>query len=257
MSTCTLGQRFAFYMAALCLVPSGRAETIPVRYKQGSMHGFVVLKTLEGSALATGEITQIVQGSRVTSRMVLHFRDGSLDDDSTVFTQSRVFHLVSSHHIQRGPFFPQPMDMLIETATGQITSRAEDGTKTVEHMDLPPDVSNGLPPNLLLNVLPSTPETKITYVVVGKKPRLITLSIKPVGKLPFNVGGLKRSATDFSLHIELGGLSGVVAPLVGKQPPDVHIWIGDGTPPAFVKEEGQIYENSPILRIEQAAPAFH
>ena len=25
-----------------------------------------------------------------------------------------------------------------------------------EHLELPPDVSNGLPPNLLLNILPST-----------------------------------------------------------------------------------------------------
>jgi hypothetical protein len=79
------------------------------------------------------------------------------------------------------------MDFLINAATGEITNRTKDGKVTVEHMDLPSDVSNGLPPNLLLNISPSTPETKISYVVPGTKLRLIHISIKPTGVLPFSV----------------------------------------------------------------------
>lgn len=236
------------------LVVSAHSETIPVRYRQGSSHGFVALKTLDGVPVATGEITQTVQGDLVTSRFILHFRDGSVDDDRTVFTQRGTFRLVSDHHVQRGPFFPKPMDMLIETATGQITSRTPDGKIVQEHLDLPPDVSNGLPPNLIMNILPSTSETKIAYVAPGTKPRLIHLSIKPTDTLSFNVGSLRRKATDFTIHIELGGITGVVAPMIGKEPRDTHLWLQPGKPPAFIREEGQLYEGGPVLRMEQVSP---
>ncbi len=232
------------------------AEPIHVRYPQGSTHGFLTLQTVDGTSIATGEVTQTVRGDVVTSKLVFRFRDGSVDEDNTVFTQRGTFRLVRDHHIQHGPSFPKPIDILIDATTGQITSKAEDGKGTVEHLDLPPDVSNGLPPNLLLNILPSTPETKISYVAPGTKPRLIHLSIKPTGTLPFRVGGMRRTAADFTIHVELGGFTGVVAPLIGKQPADSHIWIMAGVPPAFVREEGQMYEGGPIWRIEQIGPGF-
>lgn len=246
----------AIFLLTLCSVLSGNAEPIPVRYAQGSSHGFLALRTLEGSSIATGESTQTVHGDRVTSRLIFRFRDGSIDDDVTIFTQRQVFRLVSDHHIQRGPSFPKPIDFLIEMPSGELTFRSEDGTVTKEHLDIPPDVSNGLPPNLLLSILPSTPETKVSYVAPGKKARLVQISIKPTGTLPFTIGGWSRKATDFTLHVELGGVAGVVAPLVGKEPANYHIWLQSGTPPAFIREEGPLYEGGPIWRIEQVTPKF-
>ena len=35
------------------------------------------------------------------------------------------------------------------------------------------------------------------------------------------------------LKVDIGGLSGLVAPLVGKQPPDSHVWILDGDVPGL------------------------
>jgi hypothetical protein len=232
------------------------AEPIQVRYRLGSTHGFIALKTMEGKSIATGEVTQTVRGDEVSSKLIFRFRDGSVDEDDTVFTQRGTFRLIRDHHVQHGPSFPKPMDVLIDAVTGQITSRSEDGKVTQEHMDLPPDVSNGLPPNLLLNILPSTPETKISYVAPGAKPRLIHLSIKPSGTLHFRAGSLRRTATDFTLHVELGGITGVVAPLIGKAPADYHIWIMPGAPPSFIREEGQLYEGGPIWRMEQISPSF-
>ena len=237
-------------LSIVSLPTLAHAEPIPVRFAQGSSHGYLALRTLEGKLIATGEVAQTVRGDQVTSRLIFYFKDGSVDDDLTVFTQRGVFRLISDHHIQRGPSFPKPIDLLIDGVTGQLTSKTEDGKVNEQHMDLPADVSNGLPPNLLLNILPSTAETKISYVAPGTKPRLIHLSIKPTGTLPFTVGGLKRKATDYTIHVELGGVAGVVAPLVGKQPTDYHIWIQAGKPPAFVREEGALYEGGPIWRIE-------
>jgi hypothetical protein len=248
----SLASSFAVALLALNLY----ADPVPVRHPQGSAHGFVVLKTLEGKRLATGDMTQIVQGDRVISRLLFRFRDGSVDDDTTVFTQRGVFRLISDHHIQRGPSFPKPMDLFINARTGQITSRSKDGIIRHDHLDLPPDVANGLPPNLLMNIDPSMPETKLSFVAPTNKPRLIHVSIKPTGKVPFTIGGSPRQAIDYALHVELGGLTGMIAPLVGKQPPDFHIWILGGTSPAFIREEGQLYEGGPIWRIEQISPTF-
>ena len=249
---------------ALCLAsftgltaPSSlMAEPIPVRYVQGSSHGFVALKTLDGVTIATGESTQTVRRGQVTSRLIFHFKDGSVDDDVTVFTQQGVFRLISDHHIQRGPSFPKPIDFLIDMTTGDLTFKSEDGTISKEHMDLPPDVSNGLPPNLLLNIPSGTPETKIAYIAPGKKARVIHLSIKPTGTQSFRVGAFRRKATDFTIHVELGGVAGVIAPIVGKQPSDYHFWLQDGVPPVFVREEGPLYEGGPIWRLEQISPSF-
>jgi hypothetical protein len=152
------------FLLALLLRATLYADPVPVRHPQGSAHGFVVLKTLQGTRIAIGDMTQIVHGDRVTSRVIFRFRDGSIDDDTTVFSQRGVFRLITDHHIQHGPSFPKLMDVLINAVTGQITSRSKDGKLKQDHLDLPPDVSNGLPPNLLMNILPSTPETKLSFV---------------------------------------------------------------------------------------------
>ena len=151
-------------------------------------------------------MTQVVNGDRVTSRLVFRFRDGSVDEETTVFTQRGVFRLISDHHIQHGPSFPKPVDVLINALTGQITSRGKDGTATQEHLDLPADVSNGLPPNLLMNLLPSTPETKLSFVAPTAKPRLIHVTIKPAGEIPFTIGGTHRKAVDYVVHVNSAAL---------------------------------------------------
>jgi hypothetical protein len=251
-----LSARFSGLLPVALLGVSLHADPVPVRHPQGSAHGFVALKTLEGKRLATGDMTQIVHGDRVTSRLLFRFRDGSIDDDTTIFSQRGVFRLISDHHIQRGPSFPKPMDLFIDARAGRITSRSKDGTIRHEHLDLPPDVANGLPPNLLMNIDPSAPETKLSFVAPTDKPRLIHVSIKPAGEVPFTIGGTPRRAIDYVLHVELGGVTGLLAPLVGKQPPDFHIWILGGTSPAFIREEGQLYEGGPLWRIEQISPTF-
>jgi hypothetical protein len=37
--------------------------------------------------------------------MVFHFKDGSLFDETVVFTQQRVFTMKTYHLVQRGPAF--------------------------------------------------------------------------------------------------------------------------------------------------------
>ena len=77
------------------------------------------------------------------------------------------------------------------------------------------------------------------------EPRLVKLSIVPQGEDKFSVVGAAYKATLFVLKAELGGLTGVIAPLIGKQPPDTKVWVVASGTPAFVKAE-QYVADAPL-----------
>jgi hypothetical protein len=66
--------------------PSAQAEVIPVRHVEGTIHGFLELRSEDGRVLASGDIVQVVHGDRVTSHTLFNFKDGSIDDETTVFS---------------------------------------------------------------------------------------------------------------------------------------------------------------------------
>jgi hypothetical protein len=70
----------------LLFLQPATAEQVRVRYAEGLVHGFLVLRDLDGTTLAHGDLIQTTRGTRVVSRLVFHFRDGSLHDETTVFT---------------------------------------------------------------------------------------------------------------------------------------------------------------------------
>ena len=148
---------WSFIALLICaLQPGAPAEPIPVRHIEGTVHGFLALRSKEGRVLAVGDLFQVVRGDRVTARLLFRFKDGSVDDETTVFSQRGNFQLITNHHIQKGPSFPQPMDLSIDVPTGQITVRStgKDGKEEVksEHLDLPPDVVNGLILSIAKNI---------------------------------------------------------------------------------------------------------
>lgn len=249
--------------ALLCaaLFQSGAlGEAVQVRHVEGTVHGFLVLRTEDGHAIAAGDLIQVIHGDRVTSRLVFRFTDGSVDDETTVFSQRGTFQLITDHHVQKGPSFPQPMDMWIDARKGEVRVRVvgKGGKEevTTEHMDMPPDLANGMVLSLMRNIQATMREAKVSMIVATPKPRLVKLAISPQGEEPFSVAGSPRKATNFLVKMELGGVTGLVAPLIGKKPPDIHIWIIGGTAPAFVKEEGPFYEGGPIWNIQLTSPVW-
>jgi hypothetical protein len=232
------------------------AEEIAVTHPQGAAHGFVEVTTLEGTRIGVGDMMQKLHGDVVTSRLFIKFLDGSIDEETTVYSQRRVLHLISDHHVQRGPSFPKSLDATIDTASGQVTSTDPSGNVTRSHLDMPADVYNGLASGILMNISPAKPETKIAIVVASDKPRIVHLSMKNAGEAPFKMGGLARQAIDYVVHVEIGGVDGVVAPLVGKEPLDYHVLILNGGDPAFIRERGQLYEGGPVWCIQQISATF-
>jgi hypothetical protein len=144
-------------------------------------------------------------------------------------------------------------DIVIDCLKNEITIHASDKGKekdSIQHMDLPEDLADGIILTLLRNISPSTSETKVSMLTTSSKPRLIKLSITPKGERSFTAGGTTHKACDFTIHAEIGGVAGVVAPVIGKQPPDTHIWMSIGTIPTFVRFEGPLYDGGPILRAD-------
>jgi hypothetical protein len=60
----------------------------------------------------------------------------------------------------------------------------------------------------------------------------------------------------YEIKIELGGIAGLIAPLIDKQPPNVQIWIIGGVAPAFVREEGPLYQGGPTWTIQLTSPVW-
>ncbi len=256
-----LVQSARFWPLALLLTCGAvSAEPIAVRHIEGTVRGFLVLRTLGGATLATGDLAQVVHGDRITSRKVFRFKDGSIDDETTIYSQRAVFRLISDHHVQKGPSFPHPMDLSIDASTGQVTVRSidKDGKKqvTTGHFDLPTDLANGLMSTLLKNIPRDVPETKVSLVAATPKPRLVKLAISPGGEEPFSVAGSRRRAMRYVVKVEIGGVAGVVAPLVGKQPPDTEVWILGGEAPAFLRSQGPTHDSGPIWSIELTSPVW-
>ena len=246
--------------AALVIPTMSLGDQVRVRHTEGLVHGFLALRTVEGTPLADGDLLQTARGTQVTSRLVFHFKDGSLHDETAVFSQRQLFRLVSDHLVQRGPSFPQPIDMTIDALKGQVTVRYTDdrGQAKVEseHLNLPTDLANGLILTMLKNADPTAPPKSVGYIAATPKPRLVKLEISAAGEEPFATGGASRKAWHYVLKVDIGGLSGVIAPLLGKQPPDSHVWILPGEAPAFVKSEQPLYNGGPVWRIELVSPVW-
>jgi len=233
------------------------ADMIPVRHTEGLIHGFLLVLTFEGKALADGQMTQDAQGDRVTNHLIFRFKDGSIYEDTTVFSQRGTFRLLSDHLILRGPSFKQPVDTSINASTGQVKVRyTEDKGKEkviAQRMELPPDVANGLLFTLMKDIKPSAPRTTVSMVATTPKPRLVKLAILPQGKEPFTIGSFHHKAMHYVVKVEIGGVTGFLARLMGKQPADTHVWVLGGEAPAFVKAEGPLYVGGPIWRIQLAS----
>src|SRR5207249_5807682 len=117
------------------------------------------------------------------SRMVFRFKDGSVLDETVVFTQQRVLTMQSYHLVQRGPTFTEDIEISLEHATGKYrvkTKARKDGREEVLDgtLELPPDVYNGLVLTDVKNLPKGTSET-LHHVAFTPTPRLIQPALPP------------------------------------------------------------------------------
>jgi len=247
-------------MISLSLRSPLAAAPVPVRFAEGSLHGFLVLSTPEGVLIASGDLLQARRDGEVGSRLVFHFKDGSVFDETVVFTQRDVFTLQSYHLVQRGPVFPEDTEISLERASGKYhvkTRDRKDGREKVRDgtLDLPPDTYNGMVLTVVKNLSGEAGET-VHMVAFTPAPKLIKLKLVPADEQKILVGGSEKTATHYVLKPILGTWLKLFASLLGRIPPDNHAWIVTADVPAFVKFEGPLYMNGPVWRIELTSPRW-
>jgi hypothetical protein len=233
------------------------AAPVTVRFPENAAHGFLILRSEGGETLAAGELLQVPHGDGVESRLVFRFKDGSLYDETVTFSQRKVFRLLAYRLIQRGPSYPRTTEVSFDRQTGRYRARTGDsGADSADGtLDLPEDVHNGMTGMLVKNLAPGASAAG-HLLVFTPKPRLLKTEFHPEGEDRFFVGDVAHMATRYLVTMKIGGLTGVLARWLGKDPPDGRYWISTGPAPAFVKFRGAMYAKGPRWRIELGTPRW-
>jgi hypothetical protein len=239
----------------LAVSTAASAEPIAVQTPEAPIYGVLSLSAVNGAVLAHGELVQTLTRDGVQSRLTFRFRDGSLYDEVTTFTQAKVFRVVAYRLVQRGPAFPHAMEAQFDRASGRynVRSRERDAQRdeTAEgSLELPEDVSNGMISILLKNLRGGSGGGHM--VAFTPKPRLLRMELLPDGEESFYVGSAARSASRYLVKLDLPGLIGLVATVVGKEPPSLRYWVSLRPVPAFLKVEAPFFLNGPIWRVEMS-----
>ena len=217
---------------------SASAAPVAVRYAETVTHGFLVLRCANGDVLAHGEFVQApVKGQRMESRLVFRFKDGSLWDETVTFTSFRA-----------------ATDVTFDRDSGRYRAKVDDKTDE-DKIELPGDLHNGITGTLLKNLAPGASAAGHMLAFTPQPHRLDT-TLRAEGEDHFLVGDVARTATRYLLKMELRGLKGVVASIIGKDPPQVRYWISTGSAPGFVKFEGPMFLNGPRWRVELTGPRW-
>jgi hypothetical protein len=118
------------------------------------------------------------------------------------------------------------------------------------------DLANGMISLLPQSFPRTTGEMKVSYLAGASKPRVVKLLMTPAGKDSFRVAGARRTPNRFTIHVEICGVAGLIAPVIGKQPPDTKIWVIDAEVPTFLRMDAPFYQDGPIWTTEIAAPVW-
>jgi hypothetical protein len=243
-----MDSRWMLALAVTVLSGPARHDLVPVRWAEGTVHGFLELRSDKGALLAHGDLLQVPRDSTIESRLVFHFLDSSEFRETVTFTQHGVFRLVSYGLLQHGKSFEADLDVtLSRDGTYDVKSRSHKDGKEDHYagtLDLPADTYNGLIPVIGKDVDRKAGQT-VHVVAFTPKPIVIPLQFVPAEN--------EHGVLQFTLKPKLNLLQKVGAALTKQTPPDSHLWIVTADVPAFLRFEGPLYRG-PVWRIEQTSP---
>ena len=249
-----------FAIIGLACAPADAAP-IAVRFPEGMTHGFLLVRSSEGEIIGQGEVTQVVkEGDLVDSHLVFTFKDGSLHDEKVTFSQRHVFSMLRYHLIQRGPSFPDQIDVSIDRGTTEYKVRSKTGEDGKEEVlagtfTLPKDVYNGIFVTMLLNLPKGTSQT-VNFLAFTPTPEIIHLELQIMGEHPVRIGDLSRKAVHYVFKPDVGMIREMIGKATGRLPAHFQYdcWILADEVPSFVQFEGPLQVMGPILRIELVSP---
>jgi hypothetical protein len=246
-------------IAALLTTPVDAAP-VAVRFPEGMTHGFLLVRSLAGDILGQGEMIQVLkEDDLVENQLVFRFKDGSLYDEKVAFSQQRVFTLISYRLVQRGPSFPDQLDISIDRGTREYTVRSQAGEEKEEvltgQVDLPKDVYNGMLITMSKNLQKGADET-VSVLAFTPAPQVIKVQLRALDEDPVLIGAVSRKATQYVFIPQIGPIKEFFGKALGKLPAEFHYtcWIMVDAPPSFVQFEGPLQLMGQIVRIELVSP---
>lgn len=76
-------------MVAVLVYSPADAAPVAVRFPEGVIHGFLLVRSLAGEAIGQAEITQLArEGGLVESHLVIRLKDGTLHDEKVVYPKA-------------------------------------------------------------------------------------------------------------------------------------------------------------------------
>ena len=240
---------------------SADAAPVAVRFSEGVTHGFLLVRSIAGEIIGQGEMTQVVkEGDLVESQLVFRFKDGSLHDETVAFSQQRVFTLIRYRLVQRGPSFPDQLDVLIDRGTAQYTVRSQTGAQGKEEVlsgqvDLPKDVYNGMLITVSKNLQKGADET-VSVLAFTPAPQVVNVQLRAIDEQPVHIGDLSSKVTQYVFTPQIGMIRELFGKATGKLPAQFHYncWILVDAAPSFVQFEGPLQLMGPIVRIGLVSP---
>lgn len=251
-------RKIFFSLLTLYFAVSASGEQIPVKYPQGSVHAFMVLRSEDGKPIGIGDWDQKIHAGQLSSHLKFRFDDGSIYEDTTIYTQQGVFRVLSDHLLESGPTFKDTVEVWTDCRSGQVKVRqSKDGKDKInsQHLNVPADVANGILSIVLANLAGGSKHT-LSMVVATPKPRIVKLVVSPQSEDEFSIRNTKYTARTLQVHIDIGGVAGAVAPIVGKQPQDTRVWVLKADVPIFLRSIGPLAADAPVMQIELAGPTW-
>jgi hypothetical protein len=240
---------------AIVAFMSTPAEATPIeaRFPEDESHRSLLVRSLAGETIGHGEMTQVItDGDLVENRLVFRFKDGSWHDEKVIFSQLGVFRLMSYRLIQRGPWFPEQLDVSIDRGTGEYTVRSKTRAQEQDDVwagqtDLPTDVYNGMLITVSKN-LQGGNET-VSILAFTPSPQVIKVQLLAIDT---ESGDRPGKATQYVFKPQIGMVQGLLGKAAGRLPAHFQYdcWIMVNKTPSFVKFEGPLQLMGPTVRIE-------
>jgi hypothetical protein len=150
----------------------------------------------------------VAEGDLLESQLVFRFKDGSLHDEKVAFSQQRVFTLISYRLVQRGPSFPEQLDVSIDRGSAQYTVRSQRGAQGKEavqsgQFDLPKDVYNGMLIMVSKN-LPKGADETVSVLAFTPAPQVVPVQLHAIAEQSIQIGDRSGKATQFVFTPQLG-----------------------------------------------------
>ena len=236
------------------------ASPIEVRFPEGVTHGYLLVQSLSGETIGQGEMTQMIGGGDlVENHLVFRFKDGSLHEEKVAFSQHGVFTLMSYRLVQRGPFFPEQLDVSIDRNKAEYSVRSKTRVQEKEdvldgQIDLPKDIYNGMLITVSKNLEKDANEM-VSILAFTPAPQIINVQLLALDKGSVHTGELSNKTTQYIFKPQIGMIQKLLGKAAGKLPAHFQYdcWIMANETPSFVKFEGPLQLMGPTVRIELAA----